>query len=104
MHGKQMKEGQQILVLYPSANRDERIFDNPYTFDVKREFRRPALSFGYGKHFCLGAALARLEMRIFLEETLKRLPDIRLHDSKEATLNPSCFIRGLKHLPVQFSA
>ena len=103
MHGKLMKKGQQIVVLYPSANRDERVFDNPYTFDVKREFKRPALSFGYGKHFCLGAALARLEMRIFLEETLERLPDIRLHESKEPVLSPSCFIRGLKHLPVQFS-
>ena len=101
-HGKQMKEGQQIIMLYPAANRDPNVFENPYEFDIKRSFKRPAVSFGYGKHFCIGASLARLELRIFLEEVLKRMPDMGLHPDKPAVQNPSCFIRGLKSLPITF--
>ena len=60
---------------------------------------KPALSFGYGKHFCLGAALARLEMRVTFEEVLARFPEMRLKEAVEPTAHPSSFIRGLKHLP-----
>jgi cytochrome P450 family 142 subfamily A polypeptide 1 len=103
-HGKQMKEGQQIIMLYPAANRDPNVFDDPYKFDIQRNFKRPAVSFGYGKHFCIGASLARLEIRIFLEEVLKRLPDMNMHPEKEPVQSPSCFIRGLKTLPITFAA
>jgi cytochrome P450 family 142 subfamily A polypeptide 1 len=102
-HGKQMKEGQQIIMLYPAANRDPKVFDNPDQFDIKRKFSRPAVSFGYGKHFCIGASLARLEVKVFLQEVLKRIPDMANHTEKEPVQSPSCFIRGLKTLPVTFS-
>lgn len=102
-HGKQMKEGQQIIMLYPAANRDPKVFDNPDQFDIKRKFARPAVSFGYGKHFCIGASLARLEVKVFLQEVLKRIPDMANHTEKEPVQSPSCFIRGLKTLPVTFS-
>ena len=103
-HGKQMKKGQQILVLYPAANRDPRVFENPQVFDIKRDFQRPSVSFGYGQHFCLGAALARLELKIMFEEVLKRIPDMQLKPGSIPHQHPSCFIRGLDSLPVVFSA
>lgn len=101
--GKQLKEGQQIIMLYPAANKDPRIFDNPDQFDVKRNFTRPAVSFGYGKHFCIGASLARLEVKVFLEEVLKRLPAMTNHPEKQPEQSRSCFIRGLKTLPVVYA-
>ncbi len=103
-HGKDMKEGQQILMLYPAANRDPRIFENPQTFDIHRSFERPSVSFGYGQHFCLGAALARLELRIMFEEVFKRIPDMQLKPGKEPLKHSSCFIRGFSSLPVVFTA
>ena len=102
-YDKEMKAGQQILMLYPAANRDPRAFDNPQVFDIHREFKRPPVAFGYGKHFCLGAALARLELRVTFEETLKRLPGLKLDPTAEVVPHPSCFIRGLETLPVLFT-
>jgi len=99
LHDKTMKEGQQIVVLYPAANRDPRVFEDAQVFNIHREMEKPALSFGYGKHFCLGAALARLEMRVTFEEVLARFPEMRLKEAVEPTAHPSSFIRGLKHLP-----
>jgi len=100
MHGRTMKEGDQVVMLYPAANRDPRVFDKPQVFDIRREFPKPALSFGIGKHYCMGAALARMEVRVLLEEILRRLPNLAL--AGEAHRHRSCFTRGLTSLPVTF--
>ncbi len=102
MHGRSMQPGQQIIMLYPAANRDPRVWDDPQRFDIHRSFSRPSLSFGFGKHYCLGAALARLEIRVLLEEVLQRLPDLALDG--EPIYKPSSFLRGLHTLPVRFGA
>jgi cytochrome P450 family 142 subfamily A polypeptide 1 len=103
MHGRSMKEGDKIVVLYPAANRDPRVWDRPQEFDIRRSFDKPALSFGFGKHYCLGASLARLEIKVFLERVLPRLTDLRLVPDREAVDRPSAFIRGLVSLPVRFT-
>ena len=75
--GAQIHDGQEILLLYPSANRDETVFDDPETFDITRS-PNPHIAFGFGAHFCLGNQLARLEMRVMVERLLARLPDLHL--------------------------
>jgi cholest-4-en-3-one 26-monooxygenase len=103
LHGTTLKEGDKIVVLYPAANRDPRVWERPRAFDIRRSFEKPALSFGYGKHYCLGASLARLEMKVFLERVLTRLPDLRLAEDAGAVVKPSAFLRGLARLPVCFT-
>ena len=78
VNGQQVKEGDRILLLYPSANRDETVFADPYRFDITRS-PNAHVSFGaFGRHHCLGAPLARLELRVLFEELLARLPDLQL--------------------------
>ena len=89
-------------MLYPAANRDPKHFDKPNTFDVQRDFRSPQIAFGYGRHFCLGAALARQELRITLEEMLPRIKNLRITPGKEVVRRSSSFIRGLSELPLTF--
>lgn len=102
MHGKTIKKGDEIIMLYPPANRDPRKFKDPDTFDVARDFKREVnLAFGYGQHFCLGAWLARLEGRVTFEALLDRLPDWRVAGEPVPTV--SSFIRGLKSLPIEFT-
>lgn len=103
MHGKQMKAMDQIVMLYPAANRDPRVWDRPLEFDVKRDFTVPSLSFGWGKHYCLGANLARMEMRILLEEMVRRMPDIRLKEGSSAVHKRSAFLRGLDSMHITFT-
>lgn len=98
--GKQMKEGQELVMLYPAANRDPRAFDDPDTFNVRREFPKKPLAFGYGRHHCLGANLARLEIRIILEEVIAACSKVEL--AGEPTWRVSSFIRGPKTMPVRF--
>jgi cytochrome P450 family 142 subfamily A polypeptide 1 len=102
MHGRTMREEQEIVMLYPAANRDPAHFDDPETFDVRRDFRSPQISFGVGRHFCLGAALARQELRITLEELLPRITNLRITPGKEVVRRSSSFIRGLRELPISF--
>ena len=102
MYGKTIREGEQILMLYPAANRDPRAFDHPQTFDIHREFTRPSLSFGHGKHYCLGANLARLEAKVAVETLLTRLPDMQLDPRSPPVRRPSCFVRTLSECPVVF--
>ena len=75
--GAQIREGQELLLLYASANRDEAVFDDPETFDITRS-PNPHIAFGFGAHFCLGNQLARLELRVMVERLLARLPDLHL--------------------------
>ncbi len=102
MHGRTMKEEQEIVMLYPAANRDPKHFDDPETFNVERHFRSPQISFGHGRHFCLGAALARQEIRIALEELLPRITNLRVTDGAEVVRRSSSFVRGLSKLPITF--
>jgi cytochrome P450 len=87
-----------VLLLTGSAGRDERVFTDPDRFDVRRSMHQH-LSFGYGIHFCLGAALARLEARVALEETLKRFPEWKLDRSGVERVHTST-VRGYRHVPV----
>jgi cytochrome P450 len=82
-----------------SANRDERVFDEPFRFDVRRN-PNPHIGFGQGIHYCLGANLARLEIRLLFEELFRRLDDIQLAGDPVWTRDNRLF--GLKHLPVRY--
>jgi cholest-4-en-3-one 26-monooxygenase len=102
VRGRTIPEGDQVLLMYSSANRDENVFERPDVFDVTRH-PNPHISFGMGAHFCLGAALARLEIRVMLEEVLRRLPDMQLADADAPVPRThSSFIRGIATLPVVF--
>ena len=102
LHGKQVKQGQQLLLLYPSANRDEAHFDDPQTFDITRS-PNDHVAFGFGTHFCLGASLARLELKVAFEQVLDRLPDIRLAGDGEPDFRPASFVSGYEQMPVTFT-
>ena len=98
IHGRTIPENSKVLLLFASANRDERKIADPDRFDVTRA-PNPHLTFGFGTHFCLGASLARLEARVAYEELLSRLPHYRLKDSRVERLC-SGPIRGAVTLPI----
>lgn len=98
MHGQTIREGDKVVIFYPSANRDERRFVNPETFDVTRT-PNDHLAFGIGEHFCLGANLARLEIKLIFEEMLRRLPDLELAGPVRRLR--SNFLNGIKGMPVK---
>ncbi len=100
LHGQTIREGDKVVIFYPSANRDERAFVNPRTFDVARH-PNDHLAFGIGEHFCLGANLARLEIRLIFEELLRRLPDLEFAGPVRRLR--SNFINGIKAMPVRRS-
>jgi cholest-4-en-3-one 26-monooxygenase len=100
--GQQIPAGDKLLLLYPSANRDAAVFDDPFTFDLRRT-PNEHVAFGFGPHFCLGANLARLELRVLFEELLDRLPDLELADPAEPEFRPANFVSGYERLPVRFS-
>ena len=102
LRGQTIREGDKVLLLYPSANRDARLFDRPFDFNVEREPNNHVAFGGYGGHFCLGASLARLELRVMFEEILRRLPDIELESAAPLPLRPSNFIVGIESMPVAF--
>jgi cytochrome P450 len=97
-HGEQIPTGAKVLLLTGAAGRDDRAFPDPDRFDIHRRFDRH-LSFGYGIHFCLGAALARLEGRVALEEVLARFPRWEV-DKEGAELLVTSTVRGYHRLPV----
>jgi cytochrome P450 family 142 subfamily A polypeptide 1 len=101
--GAQIKEGQELLLLYPSANRDEAVFEDPETFDITRS-PNPHMAFGFGAHFCLGNQLARLELRVMVERLLARLPDLHLAVDRGALPRRAAnFISGIEEMPVEFT-
>lgn len=83
--GVTIPKGAPIVLSFASANRDEEVFENPQRFDIRRANARKQLTFGNGVHFCLGAPLARLEMKIVFEEFAKRFPRMRLVEPDRAT-------------------
>jgi len=103
LHGQRIDAGQKVLLLYPAANRDAGVFRDPHRFDSKRA-PNDHLAFGIGAHFCLGANLARLELRVFFEELLRRTPDLTLASTDPPPRRPSNFICGIEHLPVEWRA
>jgi cytochrome P450 len=98
LHGRKIREGDKVVMWYVSSNRDETRFEDPDRFDILRRCEHQAFGAG-GRHFCLGTALARLELRIMIEETLKRYPQIALAGAPVHV--QSLFINQLKTLPVR---
>jgi cytochrome P450 len=92
--------GESLLLSYPSANRDEEVFDDPFLFDVGRD-PNTHLAFGFGVHYCLGAALARMETRALFAELLPRLESVELTGRPEWVA--TTFVGGLKHLPIRYA-
>ena len=101
-HGAEMKAGQQALLLYESANFDDSHFPDPDVFDIGRT-PNDHIAFGLGTHFCLGASLARLELREMISTILERLPDLRLATDEQLPRRANNFISGIEHMPVVFT-
>jgi cytochrome P450 len=102
LHGQHLHEGEKILLLLGSANRDDRAFDAPDLFDIDRGRDGLHVGFGHGIHACLGAALARLEMRVSLEALLRRIPDYEIDATRLARVH-SGTVRGYSQMPMTFS-
>jgi cytochrome P450 len=100
LHGQSIREGEKLVMWYPSSNRDESRYEDAERFDVRRNAEHQAFGAG-GRHYCLGTALARLELRILFEETLARYPEIEILDTP--TYLESAFANQMKTLPVQLS-
>jgi cytochrome P450 family 142 subfamily A polypeptide 1 len=100
-HGQQLHEGEKVLLLYASANRDEAVFANPETFDITRT-PNDHVAFGFGAHFCLGNSLARLEIRTMVERLINRLPDLELV-STDIEFRAANFVSGPESIPVRFT-
>ena len=99
LHGQPIKQGEKVVMWYVSSNRDETRYEDPHRFDLRRKAEHQAFGAG-GRHFCLGTALARLELRIMVEETLKRYPRLTIDGAPTYVESP--FINQLKTLPVRF--
>jgi cytochrome P450 len=100
LHGQKIREGEKVVMWYVSSNRDETRYEDPDRFDLQRKAEHQAFGAG-GRHFCLGTALARLELKIMIEETLRRYPGISIDGTP--THVESLFINQLKTLPVRLS-
>jgi cytochrome P450 len=98
--GTKIREGDKLLLFYPSANRDDAVFSEPFRFDVRRD-PNDHLGFGGGPHFCLGANLARREIAVMFEELFRRLPDLEITGPPDRLFSP--FIHGIKHMPCRFT-
>jgi cytochrome P450 len=101
LHGQEIKKGEKVVMWYPSSNRDESRYEDPDRFDVLRNPEHQAFGAG-GRHFCLGTALARLELKVLFEETLARFPEASI-ESKPRYVE-SAFLNQLKTLPVRLTA
>ena len=101
IRGKQIAEGDKVVVFYSSANRDDAVFTDPFAFDIARS-PNPHVGFGGGgPHFCLGRHLAGLELRVLFSTLADRMPDIEL--AGEPRRLRSNFINGIKEMPVRFT-
>lgn len=100
--GKTIRAGDNLMMCYPSGNRDEAVFDAPFEFRIDRPDAKKHLAFGYGPHLCLGNALAKLEIRILFTELLRRIDDIEL--AGDPAWVEASFVSGLKSLPIRYRA
>jgi cytochrome P450 len=101
--GVDVPAGSTVLLLLGSANHDETVFLDPERFDIHRDDGARYLSFGFGKHYCLGATLAKLEVAIVLEELAVRLPTLRLDEGQELAFHPNVSFRGPRRLLVRWT-
>jgi cytochrome P450 len=101
LHGQKIREGEKVVLWYVSSNREESLYEDPDRFDVTRNPEHQAFGAG-GRHFCLGTALARLELQILFEETLKRFPRIAM-DGQPSYVE-SGFLNQMKTLPVRLGS
>ncbi|MGH8013649.1 MAG: cytochrome P450 [Candidatus Binataceae bacterium] len=99
LHGQKIHEGDILTLFYPSANRDEEVFENPESFDIGRYPNRH-IAFGIGEHFCLGANLARLELQVMFGALAKRLEAVELAGPVQRMR--SSFVGGIKHMPIRY--
>ena len=99
LRDKVIRKGEALALFYPSANRDEEVFDDPFTFDIARN-PNPHLSFGIGEHFCLGSHVARLEMQIAYKHLLPRIEEVEL--AGEPVRLASALVGGVKRLPIRY--
>jgi cytochrome P450 len=99
LRGQAIREGDSLMLCYPSGNRDEEVFELPFEFRVDRNPNRH-LAFGYGIHLCLGQFLAKMEIRALLKEFLLRVHDVDLNGKPEWLL--ANFVGGLKSLPISY--
>ena len=99
--GGVVPKGNQVVLMYGSANRDPAHFADPETFDVARK-PNPHIAFGFGTHFCLGTALARLEIKIFFEEFVRRVQSFRMTPGTEPVEMPNAFVYGLRSAHIDF--
>jgi cytochrome P450 family 142 subfamily A polypeptide 1 len=101
LRDRNIEAGQRVLMLYPSANRDEDVYQEPEAFRVERNALH--LGFGLGPHFCLGANLARMEMRVAFEELLRRFPDMDYADGEGPVIVPSALVRSCVRMNLRFT-
>jgi cytochrome P450 family 142 subfamily A polypeptide 1 len=101
LHGQTLREGEQVVLMYAAANRDPRAFTDPDRLDVTRPDNRH-VAFGFGTHFCLGAWLARLELRVMFEELLRRIPEWELVDPDEPQIVPGTFARAYDQIRIRY--
>jgi cytochrome P450 family 142 subfamily A polypeptide 1 len=99
LRGEQIRAGQKVLLLYPSANRDAEHFTDPFRFDITRS-PNEHVAFGFGTHFCLGNSLARLELQVMFEQLLDRMPGMHLVDPAEPEHRPANFVSGYETMKV----
>jgi cytochrome P450 family 142 subfamily A polypeptide 1 len=103
LHGQTLREGDQVVLMYAAANRDPRAFTEPDRLDVTRPDNRH-VAFGFGTHFCLGAWLARLELRVMFEELLRRIPEWELVDPDESQIAPGTFARAYDRIRIRYQS
>ncbi|MFB0976404.1 MAG: cytochrome P450, partial [Myxococcota bacterium] len=99
--GQKIRAGEDVGMFYPSANRDEEVFDEPYRFDITRSPNHHLAFGGYGAHFCLGANLARWELRAAVRSLLPILPDMELAGREERV--PHLHVPAIQRLPVRYT-
>jgi cytochrome P450 family 142 subfamily A polypeptide 1 len=104
VNGLTIHKGDRILLLYPSANRDEKVFSDPFKFDITRTPNDHVAFGAYGRHHCLGAPLARLELRVLFEEILRRFDTMQLATDGPLPWRRGNFVLGLNEVPVTFTA
>jgi cytochrome P450 len=104
LEGVQIPKGARIVIVFASANRDTELYEDPDSFCPERDNLRDHLAFGKGIHFCLGAALSRLEGKVALEELSRRIESFSMSESNEYSYFPSFLLRGLTRLDVDFTA
>ena len=98
VHGQKIRAGESVCLFYPSANRDEDVFERPFEFNISRN-PNPHIAFGIGEHFCLGANLARLELKVIFSQLAERLDHFELAGPMERLR--SSFVGGIKHMPIR---